>query len=65
MILPWLGPYGGYEYQRDMNTESYVPEIGIAVAPVRNISLIRIGWESTISGVAPLDRITALLWFVF
>lgn len=65
MAIGWLGIYGGSEYQQNMNAGSYIPEVGIAVVPVINRTLIRVGWESTITGVAYLNRITAIVWFVF
>jgi hypothetical protein len=65
MAMPWLGLYGGYEYQQSMNTGSHIPEIGVAVVPVADRTLIRVGWESTIIGAAHLNRIAAILWFVY
>jgi hypothetical protein len=65
MMLHWLGMYAGYEYQKNNATGSHVPQLGVAISPVADRTLCRIGMESTITGVAYLNRITALLWFVF
>jgi hypothetical protein len=65
MMLRWLGMYAGYEYQQSNDVGSHVPQIGMAIAPVSDHTLCRIGIESTITGEAYLNRITALLWFVF
>ena len=65
MMLRWLGMYTGYEYQESNNVGSHVPQIGMAIVPFSDHTLCRIGIESTITGEAYLNRITALLWFVF
>jgi hypothetical protein len=66
MMLRRLGMYAGYEYLRQSDDiGSHVPQIGMAIAPVADHTLFRIGLESTITGKAYLNRITALLWFVF
>ena len=66
MMLCWLGMYAGYEYLRQSNdVGSHVPQLGIAIVPVSDRTIFRIGVESTITGEAYLNRITALLWFVF
>ena len=65
MAIEWLGIYGGYEYQQNMNTGSHIPAVGIAVVPVADRTLIRVGWESTIVGSAQLNRVAAIVWFVY
>jgi hypothetical protein len=66
LFIRWLGMYAGYEYLRQsIDIGSHVPQIGMAIAPVADHTLFRIGLESTITGKAYLNRITALLWFVF
>ena len=65
MMLRWLGMYAGYEYQQSGNVGSQVPQIGVAVVPISDRTIFRIGMESTISGQAYLNRVSALLWFVF
>jgi hypothetical protein len=65
MMLCWLGMYAGYEYQKNNNTGSHVPQVGMAIIPAEGHTMCRIGAESTITGQAYLNRITALLWFAF
>jgi len=66
MMISWLGMYAGYEYLRESNNVgSHVPQLGMAIAPISDHTLCRIGVESTITGEAFLNRVTALLWFVF
>lgn len=63
LLLTWLGLYGGYEYQKSMNTVSRVPQAGISIIPVARRTLIRIGEETTITGTGRLPRASAILWF--
>jgi hypothetical protein len=65
LLLRWLGMYAGYEYQKSNDVGSHVPQVGMAIVPVPDHTLCRIGVESTITGKAYLNRVTALLWFVF
>jgi hypothetical protein len=65
LLLRWLGMYAGYEYMRSMTVGSHIPSVGVAIVPVSNRALVRCGWESTITGVANLNRIIALVWFVY
>jgi hypothetical protein len=65
MMLRWLGMYAGYEYQTSNNVGSSVPEIGMALVPAEGRTLFRLGVESTITGDASINRITAVVWFVF
>jgi hypothetical protein len=66
MMIRWLGMYAGYEYLRQNdNVGASVPQLGMALVPVSDRIMCRIGMESTITGEAYLNRITALLWFVF
>ncbi|HUI91551.1 MAG TPA: hypothetical protein VLX68_04800 [Chitinivibrionales bacterium] len=65
LLFGWIGAYGGYEYQKSMDTRTQVPELGLAVSPFADRTLIRIGWESPITGNAWLNRIIGLLWLAF
>jgi hypothetical protein len=65
LLLRWLGMYAGYEYLQSMAVGSHIPAVGVAIAPFSDRALVRCGWESTITGVANLNRITALVWFVY
>jgi hypothetical protein len=65
MALPWLGAYAGYEFQKSLDTRSHVPELGIALSPIAGRTLVRVGWESTITGAAHLNRIIGLLWLAY
>jgi hypothetical protein len=65
MALWWLGAYGGYEFQQSLDTRSHVPELGIALSPIAGRTLVRVGWESTITGTAYLNRIIGLLWLAY
>jgi hypothetical protein len=65
MMLRWFGMYAGYEYQMNGDVGSSVPQIGMALVPVEGLTLFRIGVESTITGDASINRITAVVWFVF
>lgn len=65
MTIRWLGVYAGLEYQESMSTGSQIPEAGIAIVPCAGRTLIRLGWESTITGSAYLNRVAAIVWFVY
>jgi hypothetical protein len=65
MAISWLGPYAGFEYQGSGTTGSQIPEAGVAIVPVADRTLIRIGWESTITGPAQLSRLAAIVWFAY
>jgi hypothetical protein len=65
MTFGWLGAYAGYEFQKSLDTRSHVPELGIALSPVAGRTLVRVGWESTITGAAHLNRIIGLLWLAY
>jgi hypothetical protein len=65
MAVSWLGVYAGCEYQQSMSTGSQIPEAGVAIVPVANRTLIRVGWESTIVGSSQLNRVAAIVWFVY
>lgn len=65
MALSWLGAYGGYEFQKSLDTRSHIPELGIALSPIAGRTLVRVGWESTITGAAYLNRIVGLLWLAY
>jgi hypothetical protein len=65
MAISWLGPYAGTEYQRSGAIESQIPELGVAIEPIADRTLIRVGWESTITGAAQLNRLAAIVWFVY
>jgi hypothetical protein len=65
MLWKWIGVYGGYEFQKSMETVTHVPEIGLACAPLSGRALIRVGWESSIVGASNIDRIIGLVWLAF
>jgi hypothetical protein len=65
MAISWLGVYAGYEYQRNMSAVTNVPAAGIAVSPFAHRTLVRVGWESAITGTAALNRIAAIVWFIY
>ena len=65
MALWWLGAYGGYEFQQSLDTRSHIPGLGIALSPIAGRTLVRVGWESTITGTAYLNRIIGLLWLAY
>lgn len=65
MAISWLGFYTGYEYQRDMRTVTHVPEAGLAISPFAHCTLVRVGWESAVTGKAALNRIVGVLWFEY
>ncbi len=65
MALCWLGAYTGLEFQRSGSVVSQTPEAGAAIVPVAGRTLIRVGWESTLTGGASLNRIAAIVWFIY
>ncbi len=65
MFLSWMGLYGGYEYQSSFDIVSHIPELGVAVTPNVNHSLIRLGAESTMTGNVRMDRLVGSLWLLF
>ncbi len=65
LAIKWFGVYAGLEYQQSMNVGSQIPEAGIAIVPAADRTLIRVGWESTITGSAYLNRVAAIVWFVY
>jgi len=65
MVVPWIGMYGGYEYQNSLDIVSHVPELGVAITPNVKHSLIRLGVESTMTGNVHIDRLVGSLWFLF
>jgi|WetSurMetagenome_2_1015567.scaffolds.fasta_scaffold00572_14 hypothetical protein len=65
MANSWLGFHAGYEFQYNAGTASHVPEAGVTFVPVADKTLIRVGWESTIRGVATIHRVTGIVWFEY
>lgn len=65
LVFGWLGAYAGYEYQESLEMSSHIPGLGIALSPVAGRTLVRVGWESTITGAAHLNRIIGLLWLAY
>jgi len=65
MAIKWLGVYAGLEYQQIGSIGSQIPEAGVAIVPVADRTLIRVGWESTIVGSSQLNRVAAIVWFVY
>jgi hypothetical protein len=65
MPISWLGVYGGYEYQQDITIGTHAPEAGIAIEPVHNRTMVRVGWQSTIVGKAATHRASGIVWFEY
>jgi hypothetical protein len=65
MFLPWLGIYTGYEYQKSMNVDLHIPEIGLSINPLPSTMCIRIGGESVRQGLSHLNRAMAVVWYAF
>jgi hypothetical protein len=65
MVYRWIGVYAGYEYQTSMDAVLNIPEAGLSICPIQNAMTIRIGGESVRKGDASINRLSAVVWYVF